>query len=428
MNYQNLNPITPMMAWNAWNTFSQDGKPIRGGLSEYKSIANAIVESGMRDAGYNLISTVCTDWTGRDPKTGVLQQNSTLWPGGMYAFSNHLHKQGLLLSVYTDAGTLNCCQEPGSAGYEDIDMQTFADWGADFVVVDFCYSVPGATDNVKATFQKFTDAITKSSNPKMQLGIYNLGLGRAWTWAPAMGAPLFRVLSDIGNSWNQSGQGHLLGIMPSVDAIQAVPDLNLYGTGNMSGSYPTYGQMIVGVPPDHPTKGDPGLTLVEAQSHFSMWCMFPSPLLATNDVRLRNASIEAILLNPETIAINQDPWGLPAFRINIGNQLWRTDLGIDPRTPTLLQWARHLANGDIAALLLNRDDNQIQQTTLHFADFLDGVPGGSYRVRDIQNRRDLGVACAKISFSLIPHQTAFVRLSLVNKTCLTRDLVNSLYI
>ena len=30
---------------------------------------------------------------------------------------------------YTDAGTHNCCGEPGSLGYEDIDMATFASWG-----------------------------------------------------------------------------------------------------------------------------------------------------------------------------------------------------------------------------------------------------------------------------------------------------------
>ena len=66
------------------------------------------------------------------------------------------------------------------------------------------------------------------------------------------------------------------------------------------------GQMVVGVPPNHPTEGDPGLSLTEAQSHFSMWCMFPTILLATNDVRLRNGSIERILMNPETIAVNRE--------------------------------------------------------------------------------------------------------------------------
>jgi hypothetical protein len=75
--------------------------------------------------------------------------------------------------------------------------------------------------------------------------------------------------------------------------------------GNFSGTFPNYGQMVVGVPPGHPTAGDPGLSLVEAQSHFSLWCMFSSLLLATNDVRKRDPEIERILLNNETLAISQ---------------------------------------------------------------------------------------------------------------------------
>ena len=56
---------------------------------------------------------------------------------------------------------------------------------------------------------------------------------------------------------------------------------------------------------NRPTIGDPGLTLVEAQSHFSLWAMAQSILVATNDVRERDPQIEQILLNPETIAVNQ---------------------------------------------------------------------------------------------------------------------------
>ena len=73
--------------------------------------------------------------------------------------------------------------------------------------------------------------------------------------------------------------------------------------------------MVVGVPKDRPTVGDPGLTLTEAQSHFSLWCMAQAVLVATNDVRLRDENIERILLNPETIAVNQDPWSVPAARV-----------------------------------------------------------------------------------------------------------------
>jgi hypothetical protein len=82
--------------------------------------------------------TVCTDWTGRDPTTHELQQNLTLWPGGMASFAEYLHGKGMQLSVYTDAGVKNCCQEPGSLGFEEIDMKTFASWGVDAVGIDYC--------------------------------------------------------------------------------------------------------------------------------------------------------------------------------------------------------------------------------------------------------------------------------------------------
>ena len=85
---------------------------------------------------------MCTDWIGRDPVTHELQENTTLWPGGMKSFAAYVHSKGMLLSVYTDAGIKNCCGEPGSLGYEDIDMKTFASWGVDAVGVD-CRHVYG---------------------------------------------------------------------------------------------------------------------------------------------------------------------------------------------------------------------------------------------------------------------------------------------
>ena len=122
--------------------------------------------------------------------------------------------------------------------------------------------------------------------------------------------PHFRLTSDIGNLWEGYG-GPTMGVLTTVDVIQAIPDVwgcaersfvisrldadwqrdpwnwnafvccagtcemlwrfcvsDRYGVGNESGTYPNYGQMTIGVPKDHPTIGDSGLTLVEAQSHF----------------------------------------------------------------------------------------------------------------------------------------------------------------
>jgi hypothetical protein len=191
--------------------------------------------------GYTLLSTVCTDWIGRDPVTHELQQNLTLWPGGMKSFADYLHKKGMQLSVYTDAGTHNCCQEPGSLGHEaidvDVDMKTFASWGADEVGVDYC----GGPSEVQPAYQAFADGIAKSGR-SMQLGIWNLGQGRAWSWAPEMSqqltaatatnpgeyhgswVPHIRLTTDIGNLWEGFG-GPTMGVLTTVDTIQAIPDL-----------------------------------------------------------------------------------------------------------------------------------------------------------------------------------------------------------
>ena len=102
-------------------------------------------------------------------------------------------------------------------------------------------------------------------------------------------------------------------------------------------------------------------------------------------------------MNTETIAINQDTLGAAAFRFSHSSD------------PLIQQWGRHLANGDMAALLLNRHDNHTVTATLHFSD-LNSTVHTSFVVRDVQAKKDLGVVCYNISFELQPHQTAFVRL------------------
>ena len=405
---------TPVLGWNAWNTFSVNGKPMRGGRAEYETVAQAMLDSGMVKAGYTLVSTVCTGWQERDPVTHALQENLTNWPGGMKSFAGWLHDRGMQLSVYTDAGVRNCCGEPGSLNYEGIDMKTFAAWDVDAVGIDYC----GGPPDVQGAYQKFADGIDASGRD-MQLGMWNLGAGEAFKWGPSMSqnmtaktaapparrgswVPHLRLTPDIGNVW--SGKiGPTMSVMATVDRIQGIPDLWSYGMGNASGTYPNYGQMTVGVPKDHPTAGDPGLTLVEAQSHFSLWCMFASLLLATNDVRKRDAAIENILFNPETLAVNQDPWALPAVRVD--------------NACAGEMWTRPLSNGDVAVLILNR-----QNTTVHsrisFDAILQGSHGRSVAVRDLQGRTSQ-MHCAHADVVLEPHQTSFVRLSRNGSTACT---------
>jgi hypothetical protein len=46
--------------------------------------------------------------------------------------------QGLKFGIYTDRGNQTCQGRPGSGGHEQIDADTFASWGVDYVKEDSC--------------------------------------------------------------------------------------------------------------------------------------------------------------------------------------------------------------------------------------------------------------------------------------------------
>lgn len=110
-----------------------------------EEMATALISSGMADAGYTTINVVCNGWIGRDPKTGMLLENRTLWPNGIKGFAASLHTRGLKLGCYTAPMVTNCQCGPlpsghgcemGCLGNEYKDMQFFAENGCDHVMVD----------------------------------------------------------------------------------------------------------------------------------------------------------------------------------------------------------------------------------------------------------------------------------------------------
>lgn len=55
--------------------------------------------------------------------------------------------------------------------------------------------------------------------------------------------------------------------------------------------------------------GNPGMTLAEQKSHFSLWAAFKSALMISTDVPNMSPETHSILSNKDIIAINQDPLG-----------------------------------------------------------------------------------------------------------------------
>jgi len=122
---------TPPMGWNSWNHFGCDVS-----AQLIKETADAIVASGMRDAGYHYV-VIDDCWQVARDRSGRIVADSTRFPGGMKALADYVHSKGLKFGIYTDAGRQTCQGRPGTYGSEEVDARTYAEWGVDYVKEDW---------------------------------------------------------------------------------------------------------------------------------------------------------------------------------------------------------------------------------------------------------------------------------------------------
>ncbi|MEO5592392.1 MAG: glycoside hydrolase family 27 protein [Chitinophagaceae bacterium] len=131
---------TPPMGWSSWNYFQCDE------LNEkvIKEMADAMVSSGMKDAGYQYINIDDCWQIDRDTNGNILA-DSVKFPSGIKAVADYIHSRGLKFGIYTCAGLQTYAKRPGSRGYEYQDMRTYVSWGVEYIKIDRCN-----TDNLDA--------------------------------------------------------------------------------------------------------------------------------------------------------------------------------------------------------------------------------------------------------------------------------------
>ena len=126
--------MTPPLGWNSWNTFTWN---INDQL--IRESADAMVESGLKDAGYEyVVIDDCWSLKQRDEK-GYLVPDPEKFPQGMKAVADYVHSKGLKFGMYSCCGTHTCAGYPGSFEHEFQDAETFASWGVDYLKYDNCY-------------------------------------------------------------------------------------------------------------------------------------------------------------------------------------------------------------------------------------------------------------------------------------------------
>lgn len=311
---------TPPMGWNSWNHY---GCNIDEAL--IRRTADALVSSGLRDAGYRYVN-LDDCWHGARDAAGDIQPDPVRFPSGMKALGDYLHARRLKFGIYSDAGETTCAGRPGSQGREFQDAVQYARWGVDYVKYDWCATGTGSAQrNPREAYATMARAIAASGRP-MVLAICEWGENQPWQWGRGIGQ-LWRTTGDITNCWDcEVGHGSWssLGVLPILDKQR--PLRGFAGPGGWNDA----DMLEVGNLP----------TLAENRSHFAMWAMLAAPLIIGTDVPGMKPEIRAILANPRLVAIDQDALGVAAFR-------W-----IGTRETEI--WARPLSGGRWAVAALNR--------------------------------------------------------------------------
>jgi alpha-galactosidase len=336
--------MTPPMGWNSWNKFRAqvDDKSVRG-------MADAIVSSGMRDAGYIYVNIDDTWEAGRDTQGNI--QTNQKFPD-MKALSDYVHSKGLKLGIYSSPGRLTCASYTGSYGHEEQDAKTWAAWGIDYLKYDWCSASQVYTKDEHApSYEKMGQALRATGRPILfslcQYGMLDVG-----EWGQAVGGHLWRTTGDIRDAWDS---------MARIGFDQQIGREKFAGPGHWND-------------PDMLEIGNGGMTDTEYRTHMSLWSMLAAPLIAGNDIRSMTDSIKEILLNKEVIAVDQDKKGVQGTRLR--------------KDGDLEVWTKPLSDG-VAVGLFNRSGDT-QKMSVKWSEA--GVKKKNPKVRDLWAHKDVSAA------------------------------------
>ncbi|HUB17708.1 MAG TPA: glycoside hydrolase family 27 protein [Acidobacteriaceae bacterium] len=363
---------TPPMGWNSWNHFAG-----RVNDADVRAAADAIVSSGMRDAGYIYVNIDDT-WEGERDAQGNIQTNDKF--PDMKALADYVHSKGLKLGIYSGPGPKTCAGYPASYGHEEQDAKTYAAWGIDYLKYDLCsyrqiMREQAPNDPAKQmqlmhqAYEKMHQALLATGRP-IVYSLCQYGWDDVWKWGPEVGGNLWRTTGDIN------------------DTYQRMADIGFGQLGLARYAGPGHWN-----DPDMLEVGNSGMTDDEYKTHMSLWAILAAPLLAGNDLSKMTPDTLSILLNKEVIAVDQDRLGKQgdrAFAVGM------TEI-----------WTRPLSGGALAAGLFNRDTDEHEVTLrLREVGFSDHA-----KLRDLWKHEDVHATNGSYTVTVPPHGVVMLRIS-----------------
>jgi alpha-galactosidase len=356
---------TPPMGWNSWNKF-------RNQVSDkmVREMADAILKSGMKDAGYIYVNIDDTWESAARDASGNIQTNNKF--PDMKALADYVHSKGLKLGIYSSPGPKTCAGYLGSFGHEEQDAKTYAAWGIDYLKYDWC-SASQVYDEQQSTmanaYAKMGLALVNSGRP-IVYSLCQYGQRDVGDWGEKVGGNLWRTTGDISDRWQS---------MENIGFNLQNGREKFAGPGHWND-------------PDMLEIGNGGMTDDEYRTHMSLWCILAAPLLAGNDIREMSKNIGDILMNKEVIAVDQDKLGKQGMRV--------------AKDGPLEVWSKPLAEG-FAVGLFNRGDAAAKVT----AKWSDVGAKGSQKVRDLWQHKDLGTMMEEFSAQVPSHGVVMVKLA-----------------
>ncbi len=369
--------LTPPMGFNNWAHYECK-------LDErlFVDTADALVTTGLAKLGYRYVNIDdCWMEMQRDA-SGNLVANPKLFPHGMKWLGDYIHSKGLKFGIYEDAGYMTCQKAPGMYGHVEQDMRTFASWGMDYLKLDYCYSpddrYPGKNfsqvaqivySGVSAALLKSGRDIVFSCSPPAYAFDKPKEFVEVMSWVGSV-CNLWRTDDDIYDAWKS--------VVANYQGNVGLAQYAFPGGWNDA---------------DMLEVGNPGMTLTEQQSQFSLWAMMASPLLISTDVAKLSSAALGILSNKDVIAVDQDALGRQAELVKkIGN----VDI-----------LSRPLANGDHAIAFFNQGEHA-EKISVNARAL--GLPGGRYRLKNLWSQQ-VSETRHMITADIVAHAVVLYRVS-----------------
>ena len=367
---------TPPMGWNSWNHFAG-----RVTDADVRAAADALVATGMRDAGYVYVNIDDT-WEGKRDSHGNIQSNEKF--PDMKALADYVHSKGLKLGIYSSPGPQTCAHYEGSYKHEKKDAATYAKWGIDYLKYDMCSygnimekkvgkaSAENADKRLamdKAVYDKMHKALAATGRP-IVLSMCQYGWDDVWKWGDSVGGNLWRTTGDINDTYKRMAE---IGFGQAGLAKYA-------GPGHWND-------------PDMLEVGNGGMTEDEYRTHMTLWALLAAPLLAGNDLSKMTPATLGILTNKDVIAIDQDPLGKQGDR---SSQEGQQEI-----------WTRSLSGGGVAVAMFNRSPDPQQMTVSLAAVSLS--PGS--KLHDVWANQDVSATGGSYAATVPGHGVVLLRIA-----------------